>query len=295
MARVSVIGVGNMGLGIALRLVDGGHAVTVRDLDPAREALARDGGCTVAPSAAAAARGCELLVVVVVNAAQTHELLFAATAQGGVADALPAGASVMLCPTLAPADVEACAQALAERGIGCLDAPMSGGPLRAREGRMSLMVAAPQALLERWLPLLQHMADPVFPVGTRAGDGARTKLVNNLLAAINLAGAAEALALADRLGLDARRTLQVIEASSGQSWIGSDRLQRALAGDASVHAHMTLLAKDSTLAMREAQACAADCAVGEAAARRFQQALQAGLSDQDDGALYAWLRQARRD
>jgi 3-hydroxyisobutyrate dehydrogenase len=163
--------------------------------------------------------------------------------------------------------------------------------VRARDGRMSLMVACADAAFERWQPVLQRMADPVFRVGTRPGDGARTKLVNNLLAAINLAGACEVLALATRLGLDPALTLEVIEQSSGQSWIASNRLRRALAGQADVQAHVSLLAKDSALAMDEARRLQAPAALGSAAADRFAQAVAGGLARADDSALYRWLLQ----
>jgi 3-hydroxyisobutyrate dehydrogenase-like beta-hydroxyacid dehydrogenase len=229
---------------------------------------------------------CEIVIVAVVDGAQTREVLFGPE---GLAAALPAGATVMLCPTIDPADTESLAAALAECGIGCIDAPMSGGPQRAREGTMSLMVACPAALFERWQPLLQTLASRLFRIGERAGDGARTKIVNNLLAAVNLAGAAEALALAGRLGLDPAATLAVIEQSSGQSWIGSDRLRRAIAADTAPRAHMALLAKDSTLALDAARAAGLALPVGDAAARRFAQALRAGLAQADDSALWRWI------
>lgn len=286
--RIGVIGVGNMGLGIALRLRDQGLPVAVRDIDPAREALAQAGGCTVAPTPATLAAATDLLIIVVVDAAQTREVLFGTD---GAAAALPAGATVMLCPTIAPADTAAAAADLAQRGLATIDAPMSGGPQRAREGRMSLMVAADDAVFERWQPWLRRLAEPVFRVGRQPGDGARTKLVNNLLAAVNLAGACEALALAARLGLDPAVTLDVIERSSGQSWIASDRLRRALAGRDEPLAHMTLLAKDSALAMAEARALAQAAPVGTAAAATFARALAAGLAGEDDSALYRWLLQ----
>jgi L-threonate 2-dehydrogenase len=310
MTRIGVIGIGNMGLAVALRLQELGHAVTVHDLDRSREALAREGGCAVAASPSAAAEQAELLIVVVVDAAQTRAVLFGAgdvagthgagatdathatdTNDGAVARLRP-GSCVLLCPTIAPADVEACAARLAARGIDLIDAPMSGGPVRAREGRMSLMVAAPDAAFERWQPLLAQMAKPVFRVGARAGDGARTKLVNNLLAAINLVGASEALALAARLGLDPHTTLDVIEQSSGQSWVGNDRLRRSLAGLDQPLAHVALLAKDSALAMDEVRRCQLPADVGAAATARFAQAVAQGLARQDDSALYRWLLQA---
>jgi 3-hydroxyisobutyrate dehydrogenase-like beta-hydroxyacid dehydrogenase len=284
--NIGLVGAGAMGLPMALRLRELGHAVTVRDIDPARDALARAEGLAVAASPAAAADGAALAVVVVVDAEQTRAVLFGS---GGVAAAgavAKAPGAVLLCPTIAPEDTQACAGALAAHGIACLDAPMSGGPLRARDGTMSLMVACPHAVFERWRPLLGGLAARLFHVGERAGDGARTKLVNNLLAAINLAGAAEALGLAGRLGLDAATTLAVIEQSSGASWIGSDRLRRALAGDGRVLARVALLAKDAALALASAQRAGFDAPLGRAAAARFARAVEAGLADADDAVLW---------
>ncbi len=276
---VGMVGVGNMGLAVALRLRELGHRVQVRDIDARREAMAE--GCEVAASPAALARAVELLIVAVVDARQTLDVLFGSE---GVVHA--GGCCVMLCPTLGATDVESCCARLAEAGIDALDAPMSGGPERARQGTMSLMVAGGETLFARWQPLLEQLASRVFHVGTRPGDGARTKLVNNLLAAINLAGAAEAMALAGRLGLDAATTLAVIEASSGQSWIGSDRLRRALAGDAAPRAHVGLLAKVIALALAEADVVQLPAPLGTAAAARFAAALAAGLAAADDSSLW---------
>ena len=207
MSEGGVIGIGNMGLGMALRLLERGHAVAVRDLDPARERAAQPCGATVCADAAMAARGRELLIVAVVDAAQTEAVLFG---ERGAVHGLAAGSTVMLCPTLAPQAVEHCAAMLAARGVDCIDAPMSGGPQRAREGTMSLMVACADAVFARWQGLMQDLSTRLFRIGATPGDGARTKLVNNLLAAVNLVGAAEALALAQQLGLDPAATLAVI-------------------------------------------------------------------------------------
>lgn len=279
---VAVIGIGNMGLAMALRLRDTGQAVRVHDIDLARHALAATVGAEVADSPAAVAAGCALLIVAVVDAAQTEAVLFG---PAGAAAALPPGATVMLCPTIAPADVEQLAQRLAEAGLGCLDAPMSGGPARARNGSMSLMVAAPPALFTAHAPLLRHLAMRLFHVGQRPGDGARTKLVNNLLAATNLAAAAEAIALARHVGLDGAQTLAVIEQSSGHSWIGADRMARALAGDFAPRAHTTLLAKDSALALAMAAQAGIRPVLGTQAAAMFQAALAAGYGGEDDARL----------
>ena len=201
------------------------------------------------------------------------------------------GQSVMLCPTLGPETVQGQAERLSQRGIDFIDAPMSGGPLRAKEGTMSLMVSCSDAVWQRSQTLLNALSQQVFRVGTRPGDGARTKLVNNLLAAVNLVGAAEAMALAERLGLDPAATLSVIEASSGQSWIGSDRMRRALAGDFEPRAHVTLLAKDTGLALQAAEEVAFDPPLGRIARGLFAQALAQGWADLDDAALLQLMRQ----
>lgn len=283
---VAIVGVGNMGGGMARRLLDRGWRVRACDIVAEKiEALAAAGAQAAATPAQAAA-GADALIVCVVDAAQAHEVLFGAQ---GAAAALAAGSAVLLCPTIAPADVERMAAALAERGLAPIDAPMSGGPARARDGSMSLMVACEPAHFERQRALIETLGSKVFRVGTRPGDGARTKLVNNLLAGINLAGAAEALALARRLGLDAARTLDVIEQSSGQSWIGSDRMRRAIDGDYAPRAHVTLLHKDTGLALQAANATGFETSVGLAAHALFERAVQAGFAGLDDAALFKLL------
>ncbi|WP_396430737.1 NAD(P)-dependent oxidoreductase [Limnohabitans sp.] len=288
---VVIVGAGNMGGGMLYRLSELGWSVGVHDTDPLALSRAVLRGAIPFPSALEAARKLApdgVLLVAVVDAAQTEAVLWG---EGGACTALQPGQAVMLCPTLGPGTVQAQAERLAQRGIGCIDAPMSGGPLRAQEGSMSLMVACSDALWVRSQGLLNALSQKVFRVGTRAGDGARTKLVNNLLAAVNLVGAAEAMALAERLGLDPKATLSVIEASSGQSWIGTDRMQRALQDDFAPRAHVTLLAKDTGLAVQAAQEVGFDPPLGRLARDLFAQALGKGWADLDDAALLQLMRQ----
>ena len=281
-APVGILGVGNMGGAMAARLLACGWAVRACDLEPAKVQALRAQGAVPAATPADAARGAAALVVCVVDAAQTEDVLFG---WDGAAAVLAAGTPVLLCPTIGPQDVERLSARLAQGGALPLDAPMSGGPSRARDGTMSLMVAASEQAWEAARPLVEVLSSKVFRVGSRWGDGARTKLVNNLLAAINLAGAAEALALASRLGLDPALTLDVIEQSSGQSWIGSDRLRRAIEGDYAPRAHLSLLRKDSRLAVEAADAAGFHGRLGPLARDVFEQAGQAGLADLDDAAL----------
>ncbi len=288
---VAVIGVGNMGGAMAANLLARGWPVHVCDEVPRRVRDLESLGALGGDSAAQAAINSVAVIVCVVDAAECEQVLFG---PDGAAAAMQPGQLVLLCPTIAPEDTESLAQRLAERGLAVLDAPMSGGPARARDGSMSLMVAGAEDVYQRFAPLLTALSSRVFRISERVGDGARTKLVNNLLAGINLVGAAEVLAMARAMGLDAERTLDVIEQSSGQSWIGADRMRRAIAGDYAPRAHMTLLEKDTRLAVQAAAAAGFDGPLGAAAAAVFAHASAAGLAELDDAAVLQWLEDHRR-
>ena len=283
---VGIVGVGNMGGGMAGNLLERGWAVQVCDVDAARVRECVAQGAVACASPAAAAANTAALIVCVVDAAQSADVLFG---EGGAAAALGEGGTVVLCPTISPQDVEALSARLWALGIDTVDAPMSGGPARARDGSMSLMVACADAVFVRQQSLFETLSSKLFRISQWPGDGARTKLVNNLLAGINLSGAAEALAMAQAMGLDLAKTLGVIEQSSGQSWIGSDRMRRALAGDYAPRAHVTLLEKDTRLAVEAAAAAGFTGPLGAHAARLFARAHEAGFAGEDDAALFKLL------
>jgi len=279
MRRVAIVGIGNMGGAIAQRILDQRWPVQVFDIDASRVAALQKLGAVGRADAAQAA----------IDAGQTEDVLFG---PNGAAQVMRAGQAVLLCPTIGPQHVEDFARRLAEKGIQAIDAPMSGGPAKARDGTMSLMVACDDDAFERQRAVIELMSNKVFRIGKRPGDGARAKLVNNLLAGINLAGAAEALALAQRLGLDLPKMLDVIENSSGQSWIGSDRMRRAMAGDFAPRAHVSLLQKDTRLAVEVASAAGFAGTLGPVACEVFDKAAQAGLGELDDAALFKLMSQA---
>ncbi|HUR87631.1 MAG TPA: NAD(P)-dependent oxidoreductase [Ramlibacter sp.] len=286
MQRVGIVGVGNMGGGMAANLVAQGWTVRVHDIDRAKVGALELLGAAPCSSAADAAKLVPVLIVCVVDADQSRDVLFAT---GGAVETLASGSAVMLCPTIAPEDTQQIAAQLALHGIATIDAPMSGGPARARDGSMSLMVACDEAVFEQHRDLIAALSHKVFRIGERVGDGARTKLVNNLLAGINLVGAAEAMALAQRMGLDLETTLDVIGQSSGQSWIGADRMRRAIEGDYEPRAHMTLLAKDTRLAVDAARAAGFEGPLGAKARDVFARAVDEGLAGLDDAALLKLL------
>jgi 3-hydroxyisobutyrate dehydrogenase len=279
---VGVIGVGAMGMGVVASLRRGGFPTHARDIRPEAHREAESRGAICHPDAAALARACDIAIVLVVDAAQVDDVLFGT---GGAASAFRPGAIVMLSSTVAPDYVGALAGRLANSGVALVDAPVSGGPRRAADGTMTMMVAADAATLARCQTVFDAVAGRVFRVGDTPGDAAKFKIVNNLLAAVNLAAGAEALALAVRAGLDPAQVVDVVNASSGGSWIFADRMPRALAGDFAPRAAAKILAKDVAIAAEFAQRLGQDATFANAARMAFQRMVDAGDSELDDAAI----------
>ena len=287
-ATIGIIGVGNMGLGMAQALRNGGFAVMARDLRPAAEAAAAQIRATVAPDARELAERSDAILVVVVDAGQNEDALFN--------EAQPAsrgwrrGTPVLLCSTIAPEDTERLAGRIAQAGGVPIDAPMSGGPARAAAGALSFMLAGDDGALERLAPVLSALGRHRFRISAQPGDGARMKLINNLLAGIHLAAGAQVLAAGEAIGLDLTQMLDVVQASSGQSWIVEERMRRAASGDRAVRAHTRILAKDLTLGMAMLEHAGLSASLGAETLERFRAALASGLGDQDDSSLFAMER-----
>lgn len=285
---VGVIGVGNMGAAMARNLLAQGYTVHVHDIDVAQVQPLRAAGAVVHDSPSALAWVAYLVIIAVVDAAQVDQVM---AGDAGLAVVLTPDHTVMLCPTIAPNDVARFAQQIQSLGAAVIDAPMSGGPARAQAGTMSLMLACDDAVFTKHADVLAKLSNQIFRISNTPGDGAKTKLVNNLLAGIHLVGAAEVLVLAERMGLSAQTTLDVIAQSSGQSWIGSDRMTRALADNLTPLAHMSLLTKDTRLACDAANGANVSVPLGQLASGMFAQACAAGWTDKDDAAMLQFLRQ----
>jgi len=277
--RVGVIGVGAMGMGVARALLARGFAVTVRDIVADRQAEACSVGARAAPNAAELARAVDVAITLVVDAGQTREVLLGAH---GLAEART-GAAVMMCSTISPDETEEIARGLP--GVDFLDAPISGGPARAHSGTLSMMASGPGEAFERCAPVIEAMAAKCIRVGEQPGDGSRMKVVNNMLAAANLAAACEAMAMASRLGLDLRLVADVVNASSGASWIFADRMARALEGDYAPRAAARVLLKDVGLFVGEARKLGLTAPMAECAREVFHDTVARGFAEEDDAAV----------
>ena len=281
---VGFIGIGNMGFAMMARLLSQGWPVAVYDIDQQALQKAKLLGATVLSSPAEIAKQCSSTFVVVVDATQVNEVL---NGHDGFMSSAQTDQVLFLCPTLGPLDVAKFAAQVQSRGLQLIDAPMSGGPIRAREGQMSFMLAGAQTVLAAQETLLNAITPHRFVISETAGDAAKTKLANNLLAGINLAGVSEVLAMAQSWGLNPQTTPAVMQASSGQSWIGQDRMQRALQNDFEPRAHTTLLAKDTRLALEACQDMSVkQPALGVVATEQFAAACLNGFSHLDDASLF---------
>ncbi len=283
MRRVAVIGTGAMGGGVVASLVRAGIPTIARDIRPEAQQRAVACGATGATSAADAARNADIVIVLVVDAPQVETVLFD---NDGVAGAMAQGGIVLVSSTVAPHFVAATAGRLAAQRLTLVDAPVSGGPAKAAAGTMTMMLSGAQEAVAAVRGVLEPITGALFVIGTRPGEAATMKVVNNLLAAANLAAAAEALTIARRAGLDVAQAARVIAASSGASWIAGDRVPRALAGDLAPRAATRVLHKDVGLAVDLANELGVPGEFAHAAREAFAHALAAGYAEDDDAAMF---------
>jgi 3-hydroxyisobutyrate dehydrogenase len=230
-----------MGYGIARSVLRSGFDVVGYDVAPAPlERFAAEGGRT-AMSPAEASAGADVVLSVVVNAAQTEAVLYG---HDGCADAMPPGAVFVSSATVAPEVARGLARRLESTGRQYLDAPISGGAQRAAEGTLTVLASGSPTAFERARPVLNAIAATVYELGDAPGLGAAFKMVNQLLAGVHLAAACEASAFAAKLGLDLSRVYEVITVSAGNSWMFDNRVPHVLAGDYRPRSAVEIFTKD---------------------------------------------------
>jgi 3-hydroxyisobutyrate dehydrogenase len=280
--KVCVIGLGSMGLGIAGSLLRGGFAVTGCDVNPdMRAAFAAMGG-SVADSPAAAAKGSDAVISVVVNAAQTDAVLFGPQ---GAAATLAQGAVILSCATMSPEaarDFEVRAQAI---GLAYLDAPISGGAVRAAAGEMTVMASGAAVAFDRARPVLNCIAAKVYELGDAAGVGAAFKIVNQLLAGVHIAAACEAITFAKAMGLDIARVYEVITASAGNSWMFENRVPHILDGDYAPRSAVDIFTKDLGIVTDIGRGLKFPTPVASMALQMFVMTAAAGMGRDDDASV----------
>ncbi|ALJ19875.1 NAD(P)-dependent oxidoreductase [Microbacterium sp. No. 7] len=282
---VAVLGLGAMGLPMATRLAE---TMPVRgfDIAEARLALAEAAGVARCASAEDAVAGADAVLLAVRDSAQLDDVLFG---DRGIAAALRPGAIVILTSTVGTDGIQSVAAALAERDIDLVDAPLSGGPARAGAGDLLIVVGATPQAREKAQPVLERLASTLTVVGDRPGDGQALKTVNQLLCGVHIAAAAEALALADALGLDAERTLEALGAGAAASFMLGNRGPRILQayddGGAEVLSQLDIFVKDMGIVNKAARAARLATPIAAAAEQLYLLGAAQGLGSADDSAV----------
>lgn len=279
---IGVIGLGAMGLGTATALLEAGLAVIGCDIsDVARQAFESRGGTSVA-TPAELARRCSVVLVIVVNAEQVESVLFGET---GVVNRLASGSVVMQCATVAPSYAKALGERLDAVGLLMLDAPISGGAVKARQGRLSVMASGSEAAYAKAKPVLDAMAETVHRLGDAPGAGSSVKLVNQLLAGVHIAAATEAMALGIRMGIDPDTLFDVITHSAGNSWMFENRVPHILKGDYTPLSTVDIFVKDLNIVHQAGRELAFCMPVASSALQQFTAASGAGFGREDDSAV----------
>ncbi len=292
---VAVLGLGAMGLPMATRLAED---LTVRgfDINAARLDLAEKVGIVRCETARDTVDGADAVLLAVRDSAQLADVLFGAT---GIASTLRSGSIVILTSTVGTDGLAEVVSQLRELDIELVDAPLSGGPARAGSGDLLIVVGATPEARAKAQPVLDRLASTLTVVGDRPGDGQALKTVNQLLCGVHIAAAAEALALADALGLDTARTLDALGAGAAASFMLANRGPRALQaydeGGAEVLSRLDIFVKDMGIVTKAARAAHLATPIAAAAEQLYLIGEAQGLGEHDDSSVIRVIAPQRRN
>ena len=281
-AQLGVVGLGSMGMGAACSALRAGLATWGCDTrSSVREQFAAAGGTAVATPRELAAH-CQVVLVLVVNAAQTEEVLFGAD---GLTDHLSAGSVVICSATVDPTLPPQWEARLAERALLLIDGPVSGGARKAAEGQMTVMASGSPQAFEAAGSVMQAFAGKVYRLGDQAGIGSTIKMVNQHLAGVHIASACEAMALGLRAGADPAQLYEVICNSAGMSWMFQNRVPHILEGDYTPLSAVNIFVKDLGIVLDAARKLAFPLPLAAAAHQLYLATAAMGHGAEDDAAV----------
>lgn len=279
--KIAVIGLGSMGYGMATSLLRAGHEVWGFDVanGPVHRFI-KDGGRSgvlleLVPKF-------DIVVVVVLNAAQTETVLFG---DSGVVPHMKPGAIIMSCATVAPQFARKMADACEEYGVLYLDAPISGGSVKAAEGKLSVMASGKTEAFQAVKPALDAMAETVFELGDQVGAGSAMKAVNQLLAGVHIASMAEAMTFGISQDIEPSKIVEVISQCAGSSWMFENRAPHVVNGDYTPHSAINIWPKDLGIVLDIARGAKFSAPLVAAAMQQFLAAAGSGLGQEDDAAV----------
>ncbi len=282
---LGVVGLGSMGYGAAVSAMKRGVSTWGLDMtEAARTRFAAAGG-QCAESLVDLASRCDVVQVLVVNAAQTEAVLFGADGAPGLDTLLRRGAVVIASATVDPALPPVWEARLSERGIHLIDGPVSGGAKKAADGQMTVMASGRPEAFAAAGAALDAIAGKVYRLGDHAGVGSTVKMVNQHLAGVHIATACEAMALGMRAGADPKQLYEVICNSAGMSWMFQNRVPHILDGDYTPLSSVNIFVKDLGIVLDAARKLAFPLPLAAAAHQLYLATAAAGHGNEDDAAV----------
>ncbi len=279
--NVAVVGLGSMGFGMARSCLRKGYQVFGSDIVGERmESFRKEGGAADDVDTVVAAL--DAVVVVVLNANQTETILFG---EAGLVPKLKSGAVVVACATVPPDFARSMEKRCQHHGVHYLDAPVSGGSVKAGEGKLAIMAAGTPEAFAAAQPVLEATAETVFKLGDEAGSGSAMKAVNQLLAGVHIAAMAEAMTFGMTQGIDPQKFINVISRCAGTSWMLENRAPHVVAGDYTPHSQTVIWPKDLGIVLEAAKSSGLEAPITEAALGQYNKAVAMGLGHEDDAAI----------
>ena len=279
--NIAVVGLGSMGYGIAQSILHAGHNTFGYDIDAEQqERFLQEGGSTGALHDIAGTL--DALVIVVLNAEQTESVLFG---NEGVVSNLKKGSAVMSCATVPPEFARDMESRCNDLDIHYLDAPISGGSVKAAAGQLSVMASGKPKAFDALQPVLDATSETVFNLGDSAGAGSAMKAVNQLLAGSHIALMAEAITFAMTQGIPPKQFLDVISKCAGSSWMLENRAPHIIDGDYTPRSSVDIWPKDLGIVLDIARSADFDAPIASVALQQFVAASNAGLGKEDDAAV----------
>lgn len=280
--NVAMVGLGSMGYGIAQSILRKGHTVYGYDVNiESMNKFAAEGGSTAAIMDVAATL--DIVLVCVLNAAQTRSVLF--EGETPLAPLLGKNTVVIACATVPPEFARDMASRCSSFDVEYLDAPMSGGSLKAASGQLTYMASGSENAFALAKPALDASAQQVFRLGDEAGSGSAMKAVNQMLAGVHIAAMAEALTFGMTQGIEPSRFLEIISQCAGTSWMLENRAPHVVAGDYTPHSSVDIWPKDLGIVMDIARSAKFSAPITAAALQQFIAASGSGLGQEDDAAV----------
>ncbi len=279
--RCAIFGIGSMGYGMACSLLSADHHVHGFDISDERMAqFVAEGGSADCVLDCLPALDCA--VIVVLNEAQTDEVLFGAD---GIVAKMKSGSVIVSCSTITPEAARRNEALCADEGLHYLDAPISGGSIKAASGALSIMASGTPNVFKAAEPVLDALAETVFRLGERAGAGSAMKSINQLLAGVHIAVMGEAVAFGLTQGVATELLLSVIRKCAGTSWMFENRMPHIVDADYSPHSAINIWLKDLGIVVDISKTTSFTPHLALTGLERFRRAAEMGLGHEDDAEI----------